>query len=247
MNKLAKAGVSTVCSGAFSWLGTKIIESVAVKMAEGGISGASSLSDLYDVYETVKFMDGVHDILSFMFPIELIVGGILLIVGLAIGDTDNKNQNSSYKPPVNYNRYNYGNRTSEAGFWLCPRCRRENADYVGHCACGEKKPAKSAEPQTTAHTVYQDTSWVGNFWICPKCKTENAEYVGHCGCGEKRPPRNPKPVQTVEIQKSSAQTDTAVQSTDHNAGYVLSFCPACGEKATADGQVYCAECGYKLK
>ena len=27
-----------------------------------------------------------------------------------------------------------------SGYWVCPKCRRKNINYVGTCACGEEKP-----------------------------------------------------------------------------------------------------------
>lgn len=92
------------------------------------------------------------------------------------GNYNQPNAGSSWNNPV----YN-ANYVTQGGFWICPKCRRENADYVGTCGCGERKPSIVIEE---SHKKAVEEAEARKF--CPYCGEKVSIGQAFCrSCGGK--------------------------------------------------------------
>lgn len=189
------------------------------------------------------------------------IGGCVSAGKAANESSNNNGVNSGNNYNSDYWRKNSGSIESygvsmkqngyiaNSGFWVCPKCGKENANYVGTCGCGERKPAITAAPNvsTTPNiSVAPNVSANSNFWQCTKCGKINANYVGTCGCGERRDA--PKPTYAAPEEREAVVTTPVVepavaQPVNKEAGNM--FCPYCGSTVKS-GHVFCRECGKKL-
>lgn len=135
------------------------------------------------------------------------------------------------------------NTTEKSLMWKCPKCGKENADYIGTCFCGFEKTnslvasnleAKlsvlSGEAETNT-SVKKSTLRNTFMWKCPECGKENADYVGTCGCGFEKDNTVPKIITHSSIEEKEKVNIEPVKRSG------TWRCPQCGTENTYDEEV----------
>ena len=135
------------------------------------------------------------------------------------------------------------NTTEKSLMWKCPKCGKENADYIGTCFCGFEKTnslvASNLEAKLsvlsgkaeTNTSVKKSTLRNTFMWKCPECGKENADYVGTCGCGFEKDNTVPKIITHSSIEEKEKVNIEPVKRSG------TWRCPQCGTENTYDEEV----------
>lgn len=65
----------------------------------------------------------------------------------------------------------YSSDGVKSNFWICPKCGKENAMFVGTCGCGAVKDSSGNQMAE---------------WKCPECGKTNSLNIRYCACGQER-------------------------------------------------------------
>ncbi|MBR3972002.1 MAG: zinc ribbon domain-containing protein [Ruminococcus sp.] len=162
--------INTICTFLFIDAGVELIAAIIVSVMASQEENTQNIIDAMqqnqlNVSKAQQYNSSSSDTMSYNTPVPVVASQIV-----PVKEVSNSVINESRE-----------HREPQRGFWMCPKCYRENADYVGSCACGEKKPASPKTYEQIKHA--HNASYTLKF--CPSCGAKITEqgqtFCGSCG------------------------------------------------------------------